>query len=135
MEANIQIVDKLCEEHGVAASPEAKEAIINFAVLFGEKLVRSCVMGRPQNHKISSDDIKGTYEVIKMIHSPEYEADLQEKKNLTIKAVNSIRLFEDDNNNAEEKSENTARTAVTVKLYNAEIYHMSLAKEHQLTYE
>jgi hypothetical protein len=77
-------------------------------------------MGRPQNYKISGEDIKGTYEVMKMIHSPEYEAEMEEKKNLTIKAVNSIRLFEDDSlNGGEERAENTARTAVTVKLYNA----------------
>lgn len=57
---------------------------------------------------------------MKMIHSPEYEAQMEEKKNMTIKAVNSIRLFEDDSlGGGEERAENTARTAVTVKLYNA----------------
>jgi hypothetical protein len=43
MEANIKIINKLIEEYGAEATPEAKEAIINFAVLYGEKLVRTCV--------------------------------------------------------------------------------------------
>lgn len=35
MEANIKIINKMLEEYGVDASGQAKQAIINFAVLFG----------------------------------------------------------------------------------------------------
>jgi len=70
MEANLQIIDKMCEEHGATATPEAKEALINFAVLFGEKLVRNCTKGRPQNKKLTGEEIKQAYELTKMIRTP-----------------------------------------------------------------
>ena len=35
MEGNIKIIDKMLDEYGVQASKEAKEALINFSVLFG----------------------------------------------------------------------------------------------------
>jgi len=35
MEANLRIVDRMLGEHGVQATQDAKEAIINFSVLFG----------------------------------------------------------------------------------------------------
>jgi hypothetical protein len=54
MEANLSIVDKMLAEHGVQATQDAKEAIINFSVLFGEKMVRNCVAGRP-NKKITTE--------------------------------------------------------------------------------
>lgn len=53
MEANLNIVDKMLKEHGVQATKDAKEAIINFSILFGEKMVRTCVAGRP-NKKVTT---------------------------------------------------------------------------------
>jgi len=34
MVVNLQIIDKMCEEHGAAATTEVKEVLINFSVLF-----------------------------------------------------------------------------------------------------
>jgi hypothetical protein len=77
MEANIKIINKLIEEYGVDASQEAKEAMVNFAVLFGEKLVRACTMNRDSSKKVSAEDIRSAYEATKMLHTPEYEAELE----------------------------------------------------------
>lgn len=54
MEANVNIINKMLEEYKVGASREAKEAIVNFSVLFGEKLVRKCVQGRATDKKVST---------------------------------------------------------------------------------
>jgi hypothetical protein len=62
----------MLEEYAVGASREAKEAIVNFSVLFGEKLVRKCVQGRPCNKKVSSEDIRQAYELSKGLRSVEY---------------------------------------------------------------
>ena len=35
MESNRHVITKMIEEYGVEASPEAKEALINFSVLYG----------------------------------------------------------------------------------------------------
>ena len=61
MEANIKIINKLIEEYGAEATPEAKEAIINFAVLYGEKLVRTCVNNKEPHKKITPEDIRSAY--------------------------------------------------------------------------
>jgi hypothetical protein len=62
-----------------------------------------------------------------MMHSPEYEADLEERKKASIKNINSSILFNEEED-PDERGEKTARSAVTVKLYNSEIHHMSLGK-------
>lgn len=134
MEGNIKIIDKLIEQYGVEATQQAKEAMVNFAVLFGEKLVRACTVNRQGNKKVTGEDIRSAYEITKMLHSPEYEAELQERKKNNIVVINSSILFGDEDD-PEEKGEKAARSAVTVKLYNSEIHHMSLGKEQQLTYE
>ena len=54
IEANVKIIDKMLEEYEVEAAQEAKEAIINFAVLFGEKLVRTCLSSKSYSKKITS---------------------------------------------------------------------------------
>lgn len=127
MEANIKIINKLIEEYGAEATPEAKEAIINFAVLFGEKLVRTCINNKEPQKKITPEDIRSAYEATKMMHSPEYEAELEERKKASIKNINSSILFNEEDD-PDERGEKTARSAVTVKLYNSEIHHMSLGK-------
>lgn len=68
-----------------------------------------------------------------MLHSPEYQAELEERKKNCIISINNTILFGDEDD-PEERGEKTARSAVTVKLYNSQIHHMSLGKEHQLTY-
>jgi len=55
MEGNIKIIDKMLGEYGVEASKEAKEALINFSVLFGEKFVRKCAEGKPFSKKLSNE--------------------------------------------------------------------------------
>ena len=44
--------------------------MVNFAVLFGEKLVRACAVNREGTRKVSAEDIRSAYEATKMLHSP-----------------------------------------------------------------
>ena len=73
MEANIKIIDKMLEEQGTTASKEAKEALINFSVLFGEKMIRKCVEGKPKQKVIATEEIRQAYELAKGMRSIEYE--------------------------------------------------------------
>lgn len=77
MEANLKIIEQMCEEQGISASPEAKEALVNFAVLFGEKLVRNCMIAKPIGQKVSVAEIRKSYELMKNIYSPEHEIELE----------------------------------------------------------
>lgn len=59
--------------------------------------------------------------------------ELEERREAGIAKINATKLIKEDED--EERGENTARSVVTVNFYNADIYHMALGKEQQLTYE
>jgi hypothetical protein len=61
MEANYAIIEKMLEEHRVKGGKDAKEAIINFSTLFAEKLVRTCMQGKPPQKKINTEEIRQAY--------------------------------------------------------------------------
>lgn len=94
MEANLKIINKMIEQYGVEASQEAKEALVSFAVLYGEKLVRTCITNKQPNKKVTTEEIRSAYEVTKKLHTPEYEAVLQQRKKESIKAMNEPTMFD-----------------------------------------
>ena len=61
MEANREVITKMISEYGIDASPEAKDALINFTVLYGEKLVRTCMLNKPAHKDIKTEDIRTAY--------------------------------------------------------------------------
>ena len=61
MEANLNVVEALLRDAGVEASREAKEAINTFAVLYGEKIIRTMMAVRTPGKKISTEDIRLAY--------------------------------------------------------------------------
>jgi hypothetical protein len=46
MQSNLLVIDQLLKEYDTEATPQAKKAIVNFAVLIAEKLVRNNLKGR-----------------------------------------------------------------------------------------
>lgn len=72
MEANTKIIEQMLNEYGVAASRESKEAIVNFGILFGEKMLRKCVQGRHASKKVTAEEIRQAYELSKGLRSVEY---------------------------------------------------------------
>jgi hypothetical protein len=102
MEANLKIIDQMCEEQGINASPEAKEALVNFAVLFGEKLVRNCIVAKPIGQKVSAGEIRKNYELLKNMYSPEYETELEVRMKERITALNRIHMLNPPGSSNEE---------------------------------
>ena len=72
MEDNLAVIDKMLQQHGVTATKDAKEAIINFSVLFGEKMVRNCVKGKNPRKVMEKEDIRQAYELSKGLRTVEY---------------------------------------------------------------
>lgn len=59
---------------------------------------------------------------------------MEERKKDAITKINGTKIIKEDELD-DERLENVARSVVTVNFYNTNIYHMCLAKEHQLSYE
>lgn len=133
MEANTKIIEQMLNQYGVEASRDSKEAIVNFSVLFGEKMLRKCVQGRPASKKVTAEEIKQAYEMSKGLRSVEYEAELQERKKEAIAKINATKIIKEEQD--DDRVQNAARSVMTVNFYNTDIYHMCLGKEHQLSYD